>query len=246
MRQLLLLFALTLVSNCSISQIKDKRSGLSGDIKSDLKSLLPEGTYTVDIMDGVRQTPRQAALTLKFNNAIKSNYEWFLEYAKTIPDGKPMPYHENLGLTKAEYNELLVHFKNIEVVSTGTGNIQIEQKGDTIIFKSRGNLNNFNSLKIDTKSNVAVYGQYKMVVSDTLDVPEGNALGSKWKGYSWTFKVTANLDIDSIEDLSKVKLKEYELIIGRLEKNGKTYLSLSGKEIRNGTKPVDFELPVLF
>jgi hypothetical protein len=39
---------------------------------------------------------------------------------------------------------------------------------------------------------------------------------------------------------------QYKFTIGRLEKNGKTYMSLKGREVEDGAKTVDFELSVQF
>jgi hypothetical protein len=41
-------------------------------------------------------------------------------------------------------------------------------------------------------------------------------------------------------------MKQYKLTIGKLDKNGKTYLSLKGREIENGARTVNFEIPVQF
>jgi len=41
-------------------------------------------------------------------------------------------------------------------------------------------------------------------------------------------------------------MKQYKLILGKLEKTGKTYMSLKGREIENGARTVDFEIPVLW
>jgi hypothetical protein len=220
---------------------------LSGDIKTDLKALLPPGTHTADLMDGIRQTPRQAALTVKFNNALKKNYEWFVDYTKNIPPGELMPYHPNTGLTEAEYKELIAHLKNVEVVSTGKESILIEQKGDTIVFKSQGKLYNFNSLKIDTKSNTAFFEEYAMPFTDSVNIKtDKNGLRSKWKGYKWGFKMPADVSPDDLKDLRNLEFTEYKLTIGRLEKNGKTYIDWSGTEVQDGAKQVYFNLRVVF
>ena len=41
-------------------------------------------------------------------------------------------------------------------------------------------------------------------------------------------------------------MKQYNFTLGRLEKNGKIYMSLKGREIEDGAKTVEFELPVVF
>jgi len=248
MRQILFLFALTIfLASCINSQTKNIKPQLTGDIKSDLSSLIPKGSHTVEIMDGVSENPRQKALTLKFREAINRNYEWFVEYMKTVPEGKPMPYHSNLGLTKQEYEELMGYMNNVEVLSTGKEVITIEYKGDIIVFNSQGKLSAFDSLKIDTKTNSVFFGQYKMMFSDSVNVKDDkNGLRSQWKGYTWKFEMPGDLGPDDLKDLRNLKMKQYELTVGRLEKNDKTYLSLKGREIENGAKLVDFELPVIF
>ena len=86
-----------------------------------------------------------------------------------------------------------------------------------------------------------------MSFADTLNITtDKNGLKSRWKGYSWKFEVPKNLDIADLKDLSTLNMIQYKFTIGRLEKNGKTYMSLKGREVEDGAKTVDFELPVQF
>jgi hypothetical protein len=235
------------LSSCGNSQKTNLQKKLTGDITTDLKLLLPNSTVKADIMDGILQNPRQVELTNKFQKAIKENYDWFLEYIKTVPEGEPMPYNEKLGLTKEEYSELMAYMENVEVVSTGKENISIEIKDNFIRFKSHNKLADLDSLIIDLKNNIVTFGQYKMVFADTLNITTNkNGLKSKWKGYSWKFEIPENLDITDLKDLSTLNMVQYKFTIGRLEKNGKTYMSLKGREVEEGVKTVDFELPVQF
>lgn len=242
-----ILTLLFFLSSCGNSQTTNSQKKLTGNIQSDLKMLLPNGKVKADIMDGVLQNPRQAELTKKFQSAIKENYDWFLEYMKTVPEGEPLPYNAKLGLTKEEYIELMGFMDNVEVVSTGKEDIVIEVKDDFIRFKSQNKLADLDSIIIDLKNNIITFGQYKMAFADTLNITtDKNGLKSKWKGYSWRFEVPKNLDISDLKDLSTLSMIQYKFTIGRLEKNGKTYMSLKGREVEDGAKTVDFELPVQF
>ncbi len=242
-----ILTLLFFLSSCGNSQTTNSQKKLTGNIPSDMKMLLPNSKVKADIMDGVLQNPRQTDLTKKFQSAIKENYDWFLEYMKTVPDGEPMPYNAKLGLTKEEYTELMGFMDHVEVVSTGKEDILIETKGDFIRFKSHNKLADLDSLIIDLKNNIVTFGQYKMAFADTVNITtDKNGLKSKWKGYSWKLEVPNNLDITDLKDLSTLNMIQYKFTIGRLEKNGKTYMSLKGREVENGAKTVDFELPVQF
>lgn len=248
MKQSFYIFTLLIfLTSCGNSQPTNSRNKLTGNIQTDLKILLPSKKVTADIMDGVLQNPRQVELTKKFQSAIEENYDWFLEYMKTVPEGEPMPYHEKLGLTKEEYAELMEFMNNVEVVSSGKEDIIIEVKDDFIRFKSQNKLADLDSLTINLKNNIVTFGQYKMTFADTLNIStDKNGLKSRWTGYSWKFEEPKNLDINALKDLSSLNMVQYKLTIGRLEKNGKTYMSLKGREVEEGAKTVDFELPVQF
>jgi len=160
---------------------------------------------------------------------------------------KGRPKKVKLGLTKEEYTELLGFMDNIEMVSTGTENIAVQIKNDIISFKSQNKLSKLDSLTIDLKNNMVSFGQIKIPFADKLNITsDKNALKSKWMGYSWILEEPKDLDINAMKDLSNLKMRQYKLTIGRLEKNGKTYMSLKGREIENGVKTFDFELPVQF
>lgn len=242
-----LILFMVFFSGCMQAQTTISDQKLTGDIKKDLISLLPIGTVKADIIDGVQQNPRQIELTKKLQSSITQNYEWFVDYMKAVPPGEKMPYHVKLGLTKEEYDELMDLMDNIEMVSTGTENIAVQIKNDIIYFKSQNKLSKLDSLTIDLKNNMVSFGQIKIPFADKLNITsDKNALKSKWMGYSWILEEPKDLDINAMKDLSNLKMRQYKLTIGRLEKNGKTYMSLKGREIENGVKTVDFELPVQF
>lgn len=235
------------ITSCAFAQTNTSDDKLTGNIQTDLKLLLPTGTVKADIMDGIRQDPRQIELSTKLQSAVKQNYSWFVDYMKSVPQGERMPYHVNLGVTKEEYTELLDFMKNIEIVSTGVEEISIETKDDVIHFKSVNKLSFLNSLKIDLKNNIVLYGQIKLPFADKLNITsEKNALKSRWTGYSWVLEEPKDFDLSKLKDLENLKMKQYKLTIGKLEKTGKTYLSFKGREIENGAKTVDFEIPVIF
>lgn len=181
-----IIIVLIFQTSCGNTQPTSNRPKLTGNIQSDLKIFLPNAAVTADIMDGVLQNARQVELQQKFQSAIQENQEWFVEHMKNITAGEPIPYDERLGLTKDEYTELQKFYANVEIVSTGEGDIIIEVKNDTIHFKSEGKLTHLDSLTIDLKNNIVIFGRYKMSFSDTLNIADDkNGLKSKWTGYEW-------------------------------------------------------------
>ncbi len=241
-----ILMAFFSFTSCNESKKTNTSKELTGDISMDIKRLLPVGVMTADIMGLGLQTPRQIELMTKFQNGIKENYDWFVDYMKTVPDGEPMPFNSKFGLTESEYTELMDYLNNTELISSGTENIVIKIKNEIIYFKAGGKLSNFDSLTIDLKNNIASYKEYKLLFSDTSNITDDkNGLKSKWKGYVWKFTDPKELSLEALKDLESIKMKEYKLTIGKLEKSGKTYMSLKGREVEDGVKIVEFELPII-
>lgn len=236
-----------LLINCDSPKSIKPRAKLTGKIEEDVKMLIPTGLLKADIMDQIRQNQRQTELTIRFKNGIKENYEWFLEYAKTIPKGEKMPYNEKFGLTKEEYSELTNFISNAEMISSGMETVFVENKNDTINFKSQGKLSPFNSLKIDLKNKTVLFEENKLLLTDTMNVTtDDNGLKSRWKGYIWRYEDPHELDFDDLKEVDNLNMKQYKFTIGRLEKNGKSYMSLKVRVVEAGEKTVDFELPVVF
>lgn len=244
------LFILIFISGLTIfgiSQSNAEQKDLTGDIRADLKVLLPGQEVTVNIMDGIKYSDRLIRLTGKFQAAVQKNYKWYVDHVKKTPKGQPVPYDKKLGLTKDEYDEFLELAKDIEVMSTGTEKITIKYDADIITFKSKNKLANLNFLTIDLKNNTATFKEYKLPFEDTVKVTsEKNGFKSKWKGYKWRFEEPGNLNTDATKDLDKLKAKIYKLSVGRLEKNGRSILNLKGTEIEDGEKTVEFELTLEF
>lgn len=247
MKQTFYILLFFLFTGCSNSQTSVTLKKLTGNISVDLKSFLQNGKVTADIMDGIKPNPRREELEMKFEIAIKNNYDWFLEYSKSIPEGEPMPYHKNIGLTKEEYAELLNYYNNTEILSSGTEDIIIQLKNDTIHFNSQRKLANINSLIIDLKNNVALFKGYRLTFYDTVTiVDDKNGLKSKSKGYRWAFYEPKDLDINDMKDLENLNKKDYTLTIRRLEKNNKTFLHFEAREVTDGLKTVAIDLPIMF
>ena len=135
-RTSLFILLLLFLYSCGHSQTPASNKDLTGNLKDDLKILLPNGEVKADIFDGVKQDPRQIELSKRLQISIAKNYEWFVDYMKSVPEGQQMPYHVNFGVTENEYAELEGFMENIELISTGSEKIIIEYNRDIISFKS--------------------------------------------------------------------------------------------------------------
>jgi hypothetical protein len=235
---------LILLISCGNSQTHQQRQAIS----SDINNFLPNGTITVNVMDGIKQNKRQEELLKKFQEGIQQNYEWFVDYMQTVPNGQPMPYHPNLGLTEKEYKELQGFMNDIELVSSGKTDITIINTNNIIEFKTDDEkLKLLEYVRIDLTRNVVTIGEYELPFSDTVNITDDkNALKSQWKGYTWKLEEPKDIDLNTLKDLETLRMKQYKFTIGHLDKNDKTFMLIKGQEIENGVKQVSFELPLIF
>ena len=242
LKQLLtILSMLILFSACS----KQRTFELSNDIEKDVKNLLPAGSMKFEVMDKVRQSPRQIELTQKFQEAIRENYDWFLEYSSNIEPGKPMPYHENLGLTEEEYSELQELTNEIELVSSGVIQYEISYSEKKIKLIPTDTSDN-KTVLIDLVTNTVEFDNQLLNFKDTVRITDSkNGFKSEWFGYQWIYENPENIEMSALKDIQNLEIQQYKFTIGFLKRTGKAYVQIKGREIANGFKMVDYAFPLV-
>lgn len=242
-----------LITGCGNSQ--ESKSELTGEVKQDLKILLPDKEEKVDIIDGVKMDPRYELLYSKFMIAVRENNEWFLEQQKIVEQtGNPMPYHPNIGMTEDEYDEfkaLMEKGPGVEMIKSGTAKVTFDYQDDIIYLKGTGRLDILNDVKIDLEENVVWIGDFKLDNFQEINVDnDNNGLKSKWRGYQWRYETTNKpngfSELESTEDFQTLIMKQYKLTIGRLEKDLTTYIEITEKEMENGVKTKTIQIPFKF
>ncbi len=230
-----------------ISQVvlyaQTKRPKFTEDVKQDVYNFLPVGKYRFDML-GTKTTNQQKDIMLRFQQGVQKNIDWFTKYSETSP--KPMPYHKNFGITKAEYKEILT--MNSKLVPVASDNVQIKKQGNSIIFTTGDTLKTLEYIQIDPIKNqvivngvVCEYEKKKIIVGSGADT----GLGSGWKGHSWKFQSPANLTAEDVKN-PKIAIKNYSFTVAQLDTNGKTFINVVVTEMENGAKVIDLDLAVVF
>lgn len=216
-------------------------------------TLLKEGDYKVDVMDKVTMPPRTQELMKKFQAAIKKNPDWFLEVQKKVQEtGQPLPYDERIGMTEDEYTEFLYMMQNnngMEMSKSATESVSIKHLDGRITFKGTGALNILDDVTIDITGQFATIGQVELKQRDSVNViDDNNALKTKWTGVTWRYEI-ANKDVASLttaDDYRDLTMKSYKVTLGLLEKTKKLYIQIQKREMENGQKTLDIQLPFIF
>lgn len=222
-----------------------KKIPLTGDIKTDINNLLPEGHITVEVMDGIKRDMRLSELQTKYQMGAREHYDWYVDYIKNYNIGEPIPYHENFGLTPDEFKERQERIDKITFYSTGLQEIEIIKNNGIISFKADKKLKAFENVQLNLNNNTAQIGDYVLHFSDTLNINhKNNGFKSKWKGYVWSFENPPNMRLEALRNFTGLNVVQYKITVGQLE-NGNTLFSIKATEVQQGIIVLDIDLSVI-
>ncbi len=245
-RVLSLLFLLAFLVGCS-NQGLQSDSDRSVGIAATVAGWFPVGEHTADIMDSVVYPQRMVALTERFKESIALHQEWFMEAIGELQDGEPLAYHPNMGLTPEEYAEYRSLTDSVMAYPSGQELLTISMEDSMLGFQGTGRLEFMDMIKIDLKENVAYISNITLPFADTVIVgDEGNSFRSTWRGYSWesgTSLDPAHLTVDS---LAGMMVTHYGITVGKINRTNKTYIKVTAKEMNQGVKELNLELPIVF
>jgi hypothetical protein len=204
-------------------------------------SLLAKESYTAEFLDF--EYPKDILdISLRFQKAFMENKEWFEEYSrKYYKAGIGMPYHENFGITKEEYERIKDMQKtppSVKVRSTAL--LRANRGANTYSFKvSEKGIKFIESLKIDFGKGVLLF------MNDTLPFKsEINATATplgEWHGYSWQKTTPAMRDDEKI-NIDSLTVTTIEVDFGKSKKDNKIILRLKYQSIDNGAPKANLDL----
>ncbi len=174
----------------------------------------------------------------KVQTAAKDNPEWYAEFSREAKPGIPLPWHQNLGLSKEEYEDYLKlwdqrQFKTrqqvvirLEEPKPGEWMIRVSGVGMTI------SLLRFNP---DTGNFRSPNGELKRI--DDINAEERSILGA-WTGQEWRYENKSEF-ISTRENLALGTYKDgkHSLLIYRLQE------STSGRRLADKSLVIRFTPP---
>jgi len=125
--------------------------------------------------------------------AARENQEWFQEYSSNTTPGVPLPYHENLGLTKEEYADYIKLWKQREF-KAGEEVLLLLREGsdDTWIITATGSASTLSTLRYHAASDTFQSPNGKLVRLEDINASPDSILGA-WKGREWRFEEETSL-----------------------------------------------------
>lgn len=118
-----------------------------------LAALLPDGAVTVEIL-APHYTTRIEGLAARMQASARRNPAWFQAYTRAHPV-PPLPWHPNLGVTRAEYQEWILGSRDAPMAVTQRATLRFvrEEARRRWTLQGWGKLTPLNGLLIDLERN---------------------------------------------------------------------------------------------
>jgi len=177
----------------------------------------------------------------KVEAVAENNEEWFREYSKNAKPGVPLPFHENLGLTKEEYAAYLEMWNQREQkpIANGKVAIRLEQpKPGEWMVRVTGEGSPISLLRYDETKDAMRSPNGSMVRIADIAADPMSILGA-WSGQEWKFEETTSLG-KTKENFAIGKLADGKtgLLVYRLQE-----VSSTGRLLYDKSLVVRFGLP---
>jgi hypothetical protein len=174
----------------------------------------------------------------KVKEASQNDREWFEKYSADAQPGVPLPYHEKLGLTKAEYDQYLTLWEQRDFKKIQDLAVRLEKMGDQWVIRVGGagakiTLLRYHEEKDEFKSPNGTLRR----IEDIKAAPESILRG--WTGHEWKFEEKGALGTTKENfAIGKTEDEKSGLLVYRLQD-----MSASGRALYDQSVLIRFDLP---
>lgn len=211
-------------------------------------ALLPEGSWTADVMTAFKGEEKMRPLLQKYAEALQRNRDWYVAYLKEHRDRKPIPYHPNFGLTEQEYREIGEYATSAEMIAGSQITIRVIPEGNVIRLYTEDDSPispAINVTVINLEEDAVYLADIKLAYRKEVNVTtDKNALKSKWHGREWAYQDPADLDEGNFS-LDGLNAESYRFLLGRRESDGATMLQYKIQRVKNGQAVSQMDIPVM-
>jgi hypothetical protein len=201
--------------------------------------LIPRGKVDVELL-AFAASPRFLELTQRLQLAVQKDMAWWMAHLRAATPGQPVPYHEKMGLTRAEYDEMGVLAKRMTFRVAATGRLSVRSEGDSLLIIDGGSdVPDLTGVVIDmARDEVRTpFG----VARDRREIHrENDDSTAAWDGVQWIFEEG---QFEPVEAMSGVSVS---LALGRFRIDGRGLLHYRGVRARGGTRVSGAEVILRF
>lgn len=125
--------------------------------------------------------------------AARKNQQWFTEYSEKSNPGVPLPFHENLGLTKEEYEDYIKLWSQREFKASEEVVLLLREGSDkSWIIAATGSASILSTLRYQPAKDTFRSPNGNLKRLEDIDAPAESILGA-WKGREWRYSEETGL-----------------------------------------------------
>jgi len=159
---------------------------------------------------------------------MRQDSAWFTEYVKTsAKDGEPLPYHPKMGLTEAEYHEMLQLAKENRMVPASHAQVEFRRVTATRFELDGGNeLPELTGVVIDLDADKVTTPLGVAEVRGVVEASPDQKATGPWEGIHWS---------STQLDESRMTGFMVSFNLGRLTESGRGILYYSARRLTSGS-----------
>jgi hypothetical protein len=120
----------------------------------------------------------------KMQRAVQKDATWFKSYVAKAKEGEPLPYHQRLGVTKAEYDSIL-HAK-MALQENGSVSIKFTTNGQgSLEFAADGAASALTGVKLPAGQKYAETSYGNLTTFSEISQDDPDSATGRWKGVQW-------------------------------------------------------------
>ena len=189
---------------------------VSADLPKIFEGLLQEDIPVKAEIGIMVPPPEIEKYIAKVESAAQKNKEWFEEYSEESKPGVPLPFHQNLGLTREEYDDYLALWAKREFKSRENVILVLRKTfGDKWTITASGEAGAISTLRYDPEKDTLRSPSGTLKRIEDINADKDSILGA-WTGKEWKFEENTGLGlIKENFALGKFSDKPFGLIIYR-------------------------------
>jgi hypothetical protein len=187
-------------------------------------ALLRLGQVDVTILQPAA-SPRFTELAARLQQAARANVEWWTAHVRSAPAGQPLPYDARMGLSEAEYREMLSLADSVVVQRIGAATLAVSTTPKGWRVDGGSALPEVSGIEIDTVALVVRTPFGDLRDFNVVRASDAQRATGRWTGPQWKLE-----QLDSATG-SGVAVS---LALGALEANGRTLFYYDAKRVQNG------------
>jgi hypothetical protein len=197
---------------CAGTQPVPARNRVEHDgISLEVESILPQDGASLDVMQPALPG-RLEELAGRVQQAVASDPTWFAEQLKKAERGQPLPYDEKLGVTAAEYDEMLALAKTGTMTPVAIARLNLSRTDGRVVFNFGDDFPGMEKVDLDLNSDTV--SSPAGVASVRQRIMAREVWPGPWNGVQWS--------THSVDDIRAAG--GFKFAIGRMVESGRGIL----------------------